>query len=138
MSFEILKDLYLFQSNFFKSLFEQVFLASNHMFSPSFNPCRFLFFLLNCFFMASFAISINIFAFSQLFYNPSRKSFNFDNFMFTVRFLFYRYLLKFSLNGVYSVATCILSLYWNSVTNSHSIQLCCGNHQTNVQQCHKW
>ena len=61
--FEILKSPYLFWSSFFESLFEWIFFASNHILSPAFNPCGFLLFLLNCLFIASFAISINFFAF---------------------------------------------------------------------------
>ena len=86
--FEILKGLYLFWSNFFKGHFEWIFLAPSHTLSLTFNPCRFLLFLSNCFFIASFAISIDVLALSQLLCNPSRKSFSFGNSVFIVRFPF--------------------------------------------------
>ena len=52
ISFEILKGLYLFWSNFFKSQFNWIFLASNHMLSPTFSSCGSCLFLSNCFFIA--------------------------------------------------------------------------------------
>ena len=120
MSFMILKDL--FQSSFFKSQFEQIFLASSHMLSSFFSPCRFYFFLLNCFFMASFAIFIDFFATFQLLCSPSEKSSSFDNSFFTVRSPFYRCFPKFDLNRVCLVTACFLSLYWNSTVDNYSIQ----------------
>ena len=106
MSFEILKGLYLFWSKFFKSQFKWIFFVSNHMLSPSFSPYRFCLFLLNCFFMASFAISINFFAIFQLSCSHLRKSSSFGNSIFTVRSLFHRCLPKFNLNRVCPVAAC--------------------------------
>ena len=94
--FEILKGLYLFWSNFFKGQFKWIFLASNYILSPFFNPCEFHLFLSNCFFMASFAISIDFFTTSQLFCSPSRKSSSFGNSVLTVRSPFYGYLPKFN------------------------------------------
>ena len=125
MFFEILKDLYLFWSNFFEDHFKWIFLASSHILSPTFNPCEFLLFLFNYFFIASFAISINILALSQLLYNLFRKLFSFGNSVLIVMFLFHRCLPKLSSNRICSVATCFLSLYWNSATNNQSVQLSC-------------
>ena len=125
MSFEILKDLYLFWSSFFEGHFEWIFLASSHMLSPIFNPCGFLLFLSNYFFIASFAISINTLALFQLLCNLFRKLFSFGNSIFIVMFLFYRCLPKLGLNRVCPVAICFLSLYWNSTTNNQSVQLSC-------------
>ena len=102
-----------------------IFLASNHTLSLSFNPYRFHLFLLNCFFMASFAIFINFFTASQLFCSPSRKSSSFDNFVLTIRSPFYGCLPKFNLNEMYPVAICFLLLYWNLAINNHSVQLSC-------------
>ena len=121
MFFEILQDLYLFWSSFFEGWFEWIFLASNHMLFPAFNPCEFCLFLSNYLFIASFTISIDFVAFSQLYCSPIRNSSNFGNSVCTVRFSFYRCLLKLSLKGVLPVAICFLSLYWNSATASHSI-----------------
>ena len=88
MSFEVLKDPYLFWSSFFEGLFEWMFLVSNHMLSSSFSPCGFCFFLSNYLFIASFAISINFVASSQLLCNPIKKFSSFGNFICTVRFSF--------------------------------------------------
>ena len=125
MSFEILKGLYLFWSSFFEGHFKWIFLASSHILSPIFSSCGFLLFLSNCFFIVYFAISIDILALSQLLCSSSRKSFSFGNSILINRFPFYKCLPKLSSNGVYFVATCFLSLYWNSATNSYSIQLSC-------------
>jgi len=111
MSFKILKGLYLFWSSFFEDQFNWIFLASNHILSPSFNSCRLCLFLSNCFFIASFVTLNNFFITFQLLCSSSRKSSSFDNSIFTVRFPFHEYLPKLSLNGVCSVATCFLSLY---------------------------
>ena len=90
------------------------------MSSLTFSFYEFFLFLSNCFFIASFTTFIATF---QLFYSLSRKSFSFGNSVFTVKFPFYRYLPKLSLNKVYPVAVYFLSLYWNSTTDNHSIQL---------------
>ena len=104
MSFEILKDLYLFWSSFFKSLFKWIFFASNHTLSPIFSPWEFLLFLSNYFFMTSCATFINFIAFFQLLYNPVRVSSNFRNSVCTVKLSFHRCCPKLSSNGVCSVA----------------------------------
>ena len=121
MFFMILKGLYLFWSSFFEGCFNWIFLASSYMLSSCFSPYVFCFFLLNCFFIASFAISINIFATSQLFFSSSRKVSSFDNSVFIIRSLFYRCCPKLSLNRVYPVAKCFLLLYWNSAVDNYSV-----------------
>ena len=73
-------------------------------------------------FIASFAISIDFMASSQLLCNLMRNSSNFENSICTIRFLFLGYLPKLSLNGVCPVTICFLSLYWNSTAASYSIQ----------------
>ena len=113
MIFEIIKSLYLFWSNFFEGLFEWIFLAPNHMLSPTFSPCRFLLFLSNCVFITSYATSINFIAFSQLFCNSIKNSSNIRISVHTLRFFFYGCLPKFRTNSVCPVAICFLSLYWN-------------------------
>ena len=123
ISFEILKGLYLFWSNFFKSQFE--FLFSSHMFSPTFNLWGFLHFLLNCFFIFFWASFIAFVASSQLLCRPARNSSIFRNSIYITMLLFYGYLPKLSLNGVWLVATCFLLLYWNSTATIHSVQLSC-------------
>ena len=125
MSFEILNSSYLLWSNFFKGCFKWIFLASSHMLSPTFSSCGFLLFLLNYFFITSFAISIDIFALSQLLCIPLRKSSSFSNSVLIVRFPFYRYLPKLSSNRVCSIVAYFLLLYWNFTTNNQSIQLSC-------------
>jgi len=121
MSLKILKSLYLFWFNFFKSYFNYIFLASSYMLSLTFSPCSFLLFLLNYFFITSFVISINIFALFQLLCIPLRKSFSFGNSILIVRFLFYGCLSKLSLNGIYPMAVYFLSLYWNSASDNYSV-----------------
>ena len=111
MSFEILKSLYLFWSNFFEGLFEWIFLASNHMLSPTFSPYSFLLFLLNCFFITSCTAFIDFVASSKLFYNPIKNSSNLRISICTLRFPFPGCFLKFRTNGVCPVATCFLLLY---------------------------
>ena len=59
-------DTYLFWSSFFEGWFNWIFLTSNHMLSPTFSSCELCLFLSDYFFMTSFAISINLFASSQL------------------------------------------------------------------------
>ena len=81
------------------------------MLLPTFNPCGFYLFLLNYFFMASFTISIDLFASFQLFCSSSRKSFSFGNSVLIVKSPFHGCLLKFNLNGICSIAVCFLSLY---------------------------
>ena len=88
MSLEILKGPYLFWSSFFEGQFKWMFLASNHTLFPAFNPCRFYLFLLNCLFIAFFAISINFLAFFQLLCNLMRNSSNFENSIGIVKFSF--------------------------------------------------
>ena len=123
--FEILKDLYLFWSNFFESLFKWIFLFSNHILSPIFNPWEFLFFLSNCFFILFWATFIDFVASFQLLCSPIRNSSNFGNSVCTTRLSFHKCLLKLSSNKVCSVATCFLLLYWNSTATSHSVQSSC-------------
>ena len=113
MSFEILKSPYLFWSSFFEGLFKWMFLASNYTLSPFFNLYRFHLFLLNYFFIISCANSINFMASSQLLCSSVKNSSNFGNSVYTVRLPFYRCLPKLSTNGVCSIATYFLSLYWN-------------------------
>ena len=125
MFFEILKGSYLFWSSFFEGLFKWIFLASNHILSLAFSPCRFYLFLSNCLFIASFAISIDLEAFLQLLCNLIKNSSSFGNSVYTIRFSFYECLPKLSLNGVYLVAACFLSLYCNSAAVSQSVQLSC-------------
>ena len=100
ISFMILKGLYFFWSSFLEGYFDYIFSAFSNTLSLSFNPCGFCLFLLNCFFMASFAIFIDFFTTSQLSYSLSRKLSNFGNSVFTVRFPFYGCLPKLSLNEV--------------------------------------
>ena len=123
MSFAILKGLYLFWSNFFENQFKCIFLASNRMLFSTFNPYGFCLFLSNYLFIASFAISIDFMAFSQLCCSPIRNYSKFGSSVCTVRLPFHRYISKLSLKGVCSVATCFLSLYWNSAIASYSVQL---------------
>ena len=123
--FEILKDLYLFWSNFFQGLFTWIFLFSSHTLSPTFNSREFLHFLSNCFFILFWATSINFMASFQLLYSPIRNSSNFRNSVCATRLPFHRCLPKLSSNGVHPVATCFLSLYWNFITASYSVQSFC-------------
>ena len=50
---------------------------------------------------------------------------SFGNFISITKSLFYGYYSKLSLNGIYSVTECSLSLYWNSTTDNYSIQSSC-------------
>ena len=125
ISFEILKDLYLFWLSFFKHLFEWIFLDFSHILSPTLSPYEFCLFLSNCFFIASFAIFIDFVASSQLLCNPMRKSSSFSNSICTVIFPFYRCLPKLSSNRILSIAVCLLLLYWNSIAANYSVQLSC-------------
>ena len=125
ISFEILKGQYHFWSNFFEGQFDWIFLFSNHMLSPTFNPWGFYLFLLNCFFIFFCASSINFVAYFQLFCNPVRNSSNLGNLDCTTRSPFHGCLPKFSSNSVLPVAACLLSLYWNSAAASQSVQLSC-------------
>ena len=111
MSLRILKGLYLFWSSFFEGLFKWIFLASSHTLSSAFSPCEFYLFLSNCLFIASFAISINFIASSQLLCNSMRNSSSFGNFVYTIKLPFYRCLSKLSSNGVFPIVACLLSLY---------------------------
>ena len=125
MSFEILKDQYLFWFSFFKGRFKWIFLFSSHTLSPTFNPCGFLLFLSNylcIFFWTSF---IDFVASSQHCCSPVRNSSNFRNSVCVTRLPFYGCLPKLSSNGVCPVVACFLSLYWNSTAASHSIQSSC-------------
>ena len=101
-----------------------MFLASNHTSSPSFSPCVFRLFLLNCLFIISLAMSIALVASSQLFYKPIKNSSSFRNSVCTVKSPFHGCCPKLSLNGMHPVAMCFLSLYWNSAAVSYSVQLC--------------
>ena len=125
MSFEILKGPYHFWSNFFEGQFNWIFLFSNHILSPTFNPWGFHFFLSNYFFIFFYTSSIDFVACSQLFCNSARNSFNLWNSDYTTSLLFHRYLPKFSSNGVLSIIVCLLSLYWNFAAASQSVQLSC-------------
>ena len=125
ISFEILKSLYLFCSSFFEDLFEWIFFASNCTLFPAFNSCGFHLFLSNYFFVTSFTIFIDFFAASQLLCSPSKKFSSFGNSIFIVRFLFHECLPKLSLNEVCSITVCLLSLYWNTTADNHSIQFPC-------------
>ena len=122
MSFEILKDPYLFWFSFFEGLFEWMFLASNHMLSFPFSLCGFCLFLSDCFFMTFCANSIDFMTSSQLCCNPVRNS---GNSICTVRLSFYGCHLKLSINSVCPIAMCFLSLYWNLVVTIHSVQSSC-------------
>ena len=123
--FKILKSPYLFWYNFFKGLFNWIFLFSNHTFSPTFSSCRFCLFLSNCFFILFCAFSIDLVTCFQLFYNPIRNSFSFGNFDCTMRSPFHGCLPKFNSNDILPVTTCLLLLYWNSIAANYSIQLFC-------------
>ena len=123
--FEILNNLYLFWSSFFEDQFNWMFLFSNHMLFPTFNPWEFFLFLSNCLFIFSWASSINFVVCSQLFCSPMRKFSNLGNSICTTRSLFYGCLPKFSSNEVCPVTVCLLLLYWNSIAASYSIQLSC-------------
>jgi len=115
----------IFWSNFFESLFNRIFLFSNHMLSPTSNSSGFCLFLLNYFFIFFCASFIDFVACSQLLCNSVRNSSNFGNSICIMRLPFYGCLPKFSSNGVFPVATCLLSLYWNSAAANHSVQLSC-------------
>jgi len=121
ISFVISKDLYLFWFSFFESYFDWIFFSSNYMLFPCFNPWEFCLFLLNCFFIAFFALFIDDFAIFQLLCSFLRKVSSFGNSVFIVRSSFYECLPKLSSNGIYSVAECFLLLYWNSVANNYSV-----------------
>ena len=121
MSFEILNGPYLFWSSFFESQFDWIFLFFNHTLFLAFNPWGFFLFLSNCLFIFFWASFINFVACSQLFCSSMRNSSNLVNSVCTTRSPFHRCLPKFNLNSVFSVATCLLSLYWNSAAVSHSI-----------------
>ena len=123
--FVILKDPYLFWFSFLESHVEWIFLAPSHTLLSSFKSCRFHLFLSNYFFIASFTTFIDFFTAFQLLCSLSRKFFSFSNFVFTIRSPLHRCFLKFSLNRVYSVATCFLSLYCNFVTDNYSVQSFC-------------
>ena len=125
IAFRILKGPYLFWSSFFKGLFEWIFLASNHISSPSYNFCRFYLFLSNFLFITSWVSSITLVSSSQLLCKPIKNSSSFGNSICTVRSPFHGWHPKLSLNGVHPVAVCFLSLYWNSTAASHSVQLSC-------------
>ena len=62
----ISKGLYLFWFSFFEDCFNWIFLTSNHNLPSCFNPWEFHLFLVNYFFMASFAFFIDVFAVFQL------------------------------------------------------------------------
>ena len=111
ISFEILKDLYLFWSGFFEGLFKWIFSYSSHMLSPVFSHCEFYFFLSDHLFINSFAISIDFIASSQLLCSLIRNSSSFGNYICTVRFSFHWCLPKLSSNEVCSITTCLLLLY---------------------------
>ena len=125
MSFEILKGLYLLLFNFFKGWFDWIFLFSNHMLSPTLSPWEFHLFLSNCCFIFFCASSIAFIACSQLFCIFAKNSSTLGISDCTLRFPFYECLPKFNSNSVLFIATCFLSLYWNSTATIHSIQLSC-------------
>ena len=120
MSFVISKGPYLFWSNFFEDYFDWIFLISSYMLFSCFNSWGFCFFLSNCFFIASFVFSIDVFTISQFLCSSLSKVSSFDNFIF-IRSLFYKYLPKLSSNSIYLVVECFLLLYWNSTADNHSI-----------------
>ena len=121
ISFEILKDPYIFWFSFFKGQFKWMYLVFNHMLFPTFNPWGFLLFLLNCLFIASLAIFIDFFAAPQLPCSSLRNFSNFDISVFIIRSPFHRCLPKLSSNRVCPITTCLLLLYWNSAMDSHSV-----------------
>ena len=91
------------------------------MLSLIFSPCELYLFLSNCFFIASFTTSSDFFITSQLLCSPLRKSSNFGNSIFIIRFSFHKCLSKLSSNRICLVATCFLLLYWNyTADNSHN------------------
>ena len=96
------------------------YLISSYMLFSCFNSWEFCFFLSNCFFIASFVFSIDVFTISQFLCSFLSKVSSFDNFIF-IRSLFYRYLPKLSSNSIYLVVECFLLLYWNSTADNHSI-----------------
>ena len=125
MSFEILNGPYFLLSSFFEGQFEWIFLFSSHTWSPIFNLCRFFLFLSNCFFIFLCASSIALVTCSQLLCNPLRKSSTHGMSIFTMRLPFQGCLPKFNSNGVFSVAACLLLLYWNSAAASQFVQSSC-------------
>ena len=122
MSFEILNGPYLLLSSFFEGQFKWIFLFSSHMLSPTFNPWGFLLFLSNYFFMFFCASSIALVVCSQLFCSPIRNSSTLGMSVWIIRSLFHGCLLKFNSNGVFPVAACFLSLYWNSAIANQFVQ----------------
>ena len=125
MSFEILNSPYFLLSSFFEGQFKWIFLFSSHMLSPIFNPWGFLLFLSNYFFIFFWASSIAFVACSQLFCNSFMNSSTHKISICTMRSPFQGCLSKFNLNRVLPVATCFLSLYWNSATASQFVQSSC-------------
>jgi len=118
MSFEILKDLYLFWSSFFEGQFD------GYSCFPTTYYLQ-LSILEDFIFSYRTASSIDFVACFQLFYNPARNSSNFGNSVDTTRLSFYRCLSKSSSKGVLPVAVYHLSLYWNSAATNHSVQSSC-------------
>ena len=118
---KILKGPYLLLSNFFKGRFDWIFLFSSHMLSPTFSLWEFHLFLSNCLFMFFCTSSIAFIAYSQLFCSPTRNSSTLEISDCTTRSPFHRCLPKFNLNSVLPVATCLLSLYWNSAAANYLI-----------------
>ena len=125
ISFEILNGPYLLLSSFFEGQFKWIFLFSSHMLSPTFNPWEFLLFLSNCFFMFFCTSSIALVTCFQLFCSLIRKSSTLGISIWTTRSPFQGCLPKFNSNGVYPVATCFLSLYWNSAAANQFVQSSC-------------
>ena len=109
--FVISKDPYIFWSSFFEIDFDWMFFSFSHMLFSCFNPWGLYLFLLNCFFIVSFAFFIGIFTVFQLPCSFSRKVSSFGNSVFIIRFPFCVCLPKLSSNGIYLMAECFLSLY---------------------------
>ena len=122
MSFEILKGSYLLLSNFFEGWFNWISLFSNHTLSPTLSPWGFRLFLSCYLFMFFWAFSIIFVACSQLLCIPVRNSSTLEISICITRLPFHGCLPKLNSNGVLPVATCFLSLYWNSAITSHSAQ----------------
>ena len=125
ISFKILKGPYLSLSSFFEGQFDWIFLFSSYMLSPTLSPWGFYLFLLNYLFMFFCASSIVFVVCSQLLCIPARNFSTLGISNWTTRSPFHGYLSKFNLNKVFLVATCFLSLYWDSAIANHSVQLFC-------------
>jgi len=115
------RNTYLLLSSFFEDRFEWMFLFSSHMLSPTFNPWGFLLLLSNCLFIVFCVFSMALVACSQLLCNLIRNFSTHRISIWTIRSPFQGCLPKFNSNGVFSIAACFLSLYWNSAAASQSV-----------------